>query len=269
MALLLKLLVLIQYCFSGLAFLSSAFHNNLFNQPRERELKLFAIQVKIYGTSNAYTTLRPYDVVIYELEEPIEGKKEALGLYLGGVDEEMRLLCCGEMGGYKFHVDHNYEAMNAQALQTDSRIRRVITANRVRDQPESVMIEEWLSSDIYIPIGDGKADCKTQTMLEKRGNHRISELQIDEDAELEKTSKLTLENFDAFLLQRDASLEQRESPGEALMSNESKVLDESKGGATLNDLEREVLKLEEQITTVLGMISRLKARESRGRTDSE
>mgnify|MGYP000679492066 CR=1 FL=1 len=131
------------------------------------------------------------------------------------------------------------------------------------------MIEEWLSSDIYIPIGDGKADCKTQTMLEKRGNHRISELQIDEDAEREKTSKLTLENFDAFLLQRDASLEQRESPGEALMSNERKVLDESKGGATLNDLEREVLKLEEQITTVLGMISRLKARESRGRTDSE
>ena len=204
--------------------------------------------MKIYGTSNAYTTLRPYDVVLYNLNDPIDGKKEALGLYLGGVNEELRLLCCGEMGGYKFHVDHNYEAMNAQALQNEGKIKRVITANRVRDQPESVTIEEWLSSDIFIPIGDGKADLmRPQTITD-----------ADRDIDREETPKLTLKNFDAFLRQQDVKLEQNMSVEEASKINRRKFKGER---ITLDVVEKEVLKLEEQITVVLDMISRLKVQE--------
>ena len=139
------LVVILYYLVPVVAFLVPEFYSNMVKFPREQKLQLSAIQVKIYGTSNAYTTLRPYDVVVYELENPVDGKEEALALYLGGANEEMRLLCCGEMGGYRFHIDHNYESMNAQALQNEGRIRRVITASRVRDQPESVTIEEWRS----------------------------------------------------------------------------------------------------------------------------
>ena len=70
-------------------------------------MRLDAIQVKIYGTNNAFTTLRPYDVVLYKMDTKIDNKETALGLYLGGPEEEMRLLCCEEDGGIKFMIDEN------------------------------------------------------------------------------------------------------------------------------------------------------------------
>ena len=135
-------------------------------------MRLGAIQVKIYGTKNAYTSLRPYDVVLYKMDEEIDDKETALGLYLGGTEEKMRLLCCEEAAGIKFNIDENYEPMNAQALQSNGQILRVITADRVRDSTSSVIIEEWLSGDIFIPIGDGK----TSTLIKPRAKLNIDNL---------------------------------------------------------------------------------------------
>lgn len=191
---------------------------------------LEAIQVKIYGTKNAYTTLRPYDVVLYKMDEEIDGKETALGLYLGGPQEEMRLLCCDEDGGTKFHVDHNYEALNAQALQNNGQILRVITADRVRDSTSSVMIEEWLSGDIFIPIGDGQALFKPKPGLK-------------------------LDNLDNFLSRAEEGVEMDPL---SMLSDQPGASVPKGGGVTLEALENEVIAMEEQLNKILGMISRLK-----------
>ena len=39
------------------------------------------IKILIQGTKNAYTTLRPFDVVTYDLNEKIEGCSVGLGVY--------------------------------------------------------------------------------------------------------------------------------------------------------------------------------------------
>lgn len=192
---------------------------------------LEAIQVKIYGTKNAYTTLRQYDVVLYKMDQSIDEKETALGLYLGGAEEEMRLLCCDEVGGVKFHVDQNYEAINAQALQNEGQILRVITADRVRDSTSSVIIEEWLSGDIFIPIGDGKALIKPKDGLK-------------------------LDNLDEFISRAAGAVDM----DPLAMSD----LDEQGGTkpkgrkVTLLELEAAVLDMEDQLNRILGMISRLK-----------
>lgn len=199
-------------------------------------MRLEAIQVKIYGTKNAYTTLRPYDVVLYKMDEEIDDKETALGLYLGGTEEEMRLLCCEEDAGIKFNIDENYEPLNAQALQSNGQILRVITADRVRDSTSSVIIEEWLSGDIFIPIGDGKPS----TLIKPR-------------------AKLNLDNLDEYLEMAEKGID---IDPVSMVAEQTKVQAQTKsqsgGGVTLEDLEREVLAMEDQLNKILGMISRLK-----------
>ena len=208
---------------------------------------LHALQVKIYGTKNAYTTLRPYDAVLFKMDEERDGKDTAIALYLGGKEEEMRLLCCREDGGIKFQIDENYAPMNAQVLKNNGQIMRVVTAGRVRDDPSSVTIEEWLSSDIFIPIGNGKA----------------------EEA-LIKPSKpgLTVENFDSYLemAENNAINASKQEELAALESSTARTgagatlssAGAAGGGVTLEALEVEVLRMEDQLNKVLGMIARMK-----------
>ena len=43
---------------------------------------LFAeMQILIHGTKNAWTTIRPYDLVLYRLEMKVKGKERGLGVY--------------------------------------------------------------------------------------------------------------------------------------------------------------------------------------------
>lgn len=209
---------------------------------RRKCMRLGAIQVKIYGTKNAYTSLRPYDVVLYKMDKEIDDKETALGLYLGGTEEEMRLLCCEEAAGIKFNIDENYEPLNAQALQSNGQILRVITADRVRDSTSSVIIEEWLSGDIFIPIGDGK------TLIKPR-------------------AKLNIDNLDEYLEMAEKGIdidpvsmiaEQTQVQAQVQAQTKSQTKSQSGGGVTLEDLEREVLAMEDQLNKILGMISRLK-----------
>ena len=71
--------------------LSSAFRSSL-RRAVARSLVLGDMRIQLYGTKNAFTTVRPHDVLLYELEQPMsEGQTQGIGIYRA--DNSIEPLC--------------------------------------------------------------------------------------------------------------------------------------------------------------------------------
>lgn len=112
---------------------------------------LFAeMRILIHGTKNAWTTLRPYDLILYGLEMKVKGKERGLGVYTP--DNEILPLCNHEKGSTEFFVDTLQEAYSAETLKSENRLLRIVSADR--RGTECFIVEEYLDSDILIPVRD-------------------------------------------------------------------------------------------------------------------
>ena len=112
---------------------------------------LFAeMQILIHGTKNAWTTIRPYDLVLYKLEMKVKGKERGLGVYTP--ERDILPLCNHEKGSTEFFIDSLQEAYSAETLKSENRLLRIVSADR--RGTNCFVVEEYLDSDILIPIRD-------------------------------------------------------------------------------------------------------------------
>jgi len=109
-----------------------------------------SLRIKIQGTTNAYTTLRGLDVVLYGLSPEIEGKSRALG-YFKGDTREIVPLCNRDPGSSEFFRDQTQAPLSADTLKENDLLLRVVSSDR-RSRDECFIIEEYLDSDIHIPV---------------------------------------------------------------------------------------------------------------------
>mmetsp|Transcript_3843 Transcript_3843/g.3987 ORF Transcript_3843/g.3987 Transcript_3843/m.3987 type:complete len:375 (+) Transcript_3843:193-1317(+) len=176
---------------------------------------LFAeMRILIHGTKNAYTTLRPYDLILYELEIKVKGKERGLGVYTP--ERDILPLCNYVKGSTEFFVDYLQEAYSADTLRNENRLLRIVSADR--RGTECFAVEEYLDNDILIPIRDPPdiAQLSTSTpvneMVKEIGSAQV-DLQdnssidlMDEDADLDRcieavTAKLEIVMLQSQLLQ--------------------------------------------------------------------
>jgi 2-iminobutanoate/2-iminopropanoate deaminase len=108
------------------------------------------MRILIHGTKNAWTTLRPYDLVLYELEIKVKGKERGLGVYTP--DREVLPLCNHEKGSTEFYIDTFQEAYSAETLKSENRLLRIVSADR--RGTGCFVVEEYLDTDILIAVRD-------------------------------------------------------------------------------------------------------------------
>jgi 2-iminobutanoate/2-iminopropanoate deaminase len=108
------------------------------------------MRILIHGTKNAWTTLRPYDLVLYELEIKVKGKERGLGVYTP--DREVLPLCNYEKGSTEFYIDTFQEAYSAETLKSENRLLRIVSADR--RGTDCFVVEEYLDTDILIAVRD-------------------------------------------------------------------------------------------------------------------
>jgi 2-iminobutanoate/2-iminopropanoate deaminase len=122
---------------------------------------LFAeMRILLYGTKNAYTTLRSGDAVFYKLETPIEDKDTAIGLFTK--EGTIVPLYCADVDKCIFRIESTTTPLNALELNKDRRILRIVSSDRKGDD---IVIEEYIDeSYVYVPIreqGDELAPANT------------------------------------------------------------------------------------------------------------
>ena len=123
----------------------------IWNRNRKPNAGLFAeMRILIHGTLNAWTTLRPYDLILYELEIKVKGKERGIGVYTP--DRDILPLCNYIKGSTEFYVDALQDAYSAETLQSENRLLRVVSADR--RGTDCFIVEEYLDADILIPIRD-------------------------------------------------------------------------------------------------------------------
>ena len=105
------------------------------------------MRIKIQGTTNAYTTLRPLDVVLYGLDPVVDGKSRALGVFKAG---EVAPLCNRVAGCTEFYRDATQSPLSAEKLKQAGLMLRVVSSDRRGDN--CFIIEEYLDEDIRIPL---------------------------------------------------------------------------------------------------------------------
>jgi len=105
------------------------------------------MRIKIQGTTNAYTTLRPLDVVLYGLDPEVNGKSRALGVFKAG---EVAPLCNRVAGCTEFYRDATQSPLSAEKLKQAGLMLRVVSSDRRGDS--CFIIEEYLDEDIHIPL---------------------------------------------------------------------------------------------------------------------
>lgn len=108
------------------------------------------MRILIHGTTNAYTTLRPYDLILYELEIKVKGKERGIGVYTP--ESDILPLCNYEKGSTEFYVDKLQDSYCAETLKKENRLLRIVSADR--RGTECFTVEEYLDTDIFIPVRD-------------------------------------------------------------------------------------------------------------------
>ena len=106
------------------------------------------MRILIHGTTNAYTTLRPYDLILYELEIKVKGKDRGIGVYTP--ENDILPLCNYEKGSTEFYIDKLQDAYCAETLKRENRLLRIVSADR--RGTECFTVEEYLDTDIFIPV---------------------------------------------------------------------------------------------------------------------
>lgn len=183
----------------------------IWNRDSTSKTSVFAeMRILIHGTLNAWTTLRPYDLILYELEIKVKGKERGIGVYTP--DRDILPLCNYVKGSTEFYVDILQDAYSAETLQSENRLLRVVSADR--RGTDCFIVEEYLDADILIPIRDPKdfiptsPISTTSTTIEAlRHDNEITKVSNSEATIETITSKLEIAMYDFQLLELKAKRE--------------------------------------------------------------
>lgn len=146
------------------------------------------MRILIHGTKNAWTTLRPYDLVLYELEIKVKGKERGLGVYTP--DREVLPLCNYEKGSTEFYVDTFQEAYSAETLKSENRLLRIVSADR--RGTGCFVVEEYLDNDILISVRDPQIQPAEQSPPSESSS--TSKLQDDSTSSSGMTSSVEVKD---------------------------------------------------------------------------
>ena len=179
------------------------------NSKRNSATALFAeMRILIHGTKNAWTTLRPYDLILYQLEIKVKGKDRGLGVYTP--EQEILPLCNYFAGSTEFYVDPLQESYSAEELKNENRLLRIVSADR--RGTNCFVVEEYLDTDILIPIRDPQ-DLKDEpdalplvaAVQSKSPSVQVATIAQtvadDADSIQTLTSKLEIANYDYQMMQ--------------------------------------------------------------------
>lgn len=107
------------------------------------------MKILIHGTKNAYTTLRPYDLIQYKLEkgDEIEGCSKRIGLFDGLLIHPM----CGklESDSSVMVADPSVEPTRAEVLKQKGLLMNIVSSSR---RGNSYLVEEYIDDSVYIPL---------------------------------------------------------------------------------------------------------------------
>ena len=107
------------------------------------------MKILIHGTKNAYTTLRPNDLIQYKLESgtEIEGCGKRIGLFDGKL---IYPLCAKlESDSSILVVDPSKQPEKADYLKEKGLFLNVVSSDRRGD---SYRVEEYIDDSVYIPL---------------------------------------------------------------------------------------------------------------------
>jgi 2-iminobutanoate/2-iminopropanoate deaminase len=178
--------------------------------------------------------LRPYDLILYELEIKVKGKERGLGVYTP--DRDILPLCNYVKGSTEFFVDYLQDSYSADTLRNENRLLRIVSADRCGT--ECFVVEEYLDSDILIPVRNPPEIAQLSTSIPevvKEIGPAKSDLQdsgnssIDlEDADLDRcieavTTKLEIVMLKSQLLQLKEAKKQQIIKKQSLKILEKKM----------------------------------------------
>eukprot|EP01041_Mallomonas_annulata_P005429 gene5429-10884_t len=104
------------------------------------------IRILIQGTKNAYTTIRPYDVILYGIETNADGQSSRLGVLT--TDSLIRPLC--SFGEDDLYIDESESPLSVNMLKDQGKLLRVVSSDR--RGTNCFIIEEYINDDVMIPI---------------------------------------------------------------------------------------------------------------------
>ena len=107
------------------------------------------MKILIHGTKNAYTTLRPNDLIQYKIEigEEVEGCGKRIGLFDGSLIHPM----CGKLESDEsvLVADPSAESMKAENLRQKGLLMNIVSSSR---RGNSYHVEEYIDDSVYIPL---------------------------------------------------------------------------------------------------------------------
>lgn len=226
---------------------SSNFGLKELSNKKSKNAALFAeMRILIHGTKNAYTTVRPYDLILYELEIKVKGKERGLGVYTP--DGEILPLCNYIKGSTEFFVDKLQDSYVADTLKSENRLLRIVSADR--RGTECFVVEEYLDSDILIPVRDPIeiALITTSTPVNELGPAQLDSTDHDnssadlmnEDTDLDRcieavTAKLEIVMLKSQLFQLKEAKKQQIIKKQSLNNSEKKIEENHKLVAVSSD----------------------------------
>ena len=95
---------------------------------------------------------------MYKLSTPIGEATLGLAVFL---DNAMAPLCNRELGSTEFYRDQTQPPLNAIELKENSRILRIVSSDR--RGADCFIIDEYISSDVHIPVVSADATPRTVT----------------------------------------------------------------------------------------------------------
>ncbi|MEY2798422.1 MAG: ribonuclease [Actinomycetota bacterium] len=139
------------------------------------------MRILIHGTKNAYTTIRPNDVVFYKaLGELNDISQLRLGVLTS--DMTVRPLCQFEdQDPTKYFVDPDEEEINAEQLKEKKKLLRIVSSDR---SGSAYIIEEYIDSDVYVPIKSLKIP-STNSSTENKDSVQIQSIDSPVNRNLE------------------------------------------------------------------------------------
>ena len=107
------------------------------------------MKILIHGTKNAYTTLRPNDLIQYKLEagKEIDGCSRRIGLFDGLLVHPL----CGklESDSSVLVVDPSTEPIGADILKQKGLLMNIVSSSR---RGSSHFVDEYIDGSVYIPL---------------------------------------------------------------------------------------------------------------------
>jgi hypothetical protein len=129
-----------------------------------------SMRIRIHGTKNAYTTIRSNDIVLYQLENEVDGLERAVGLYRNGL---IYPLLAKDAKRDVFLIDSKVDPLDAEVLGRKNRILRMVSSDAFSGLgKEAFKVDEYIDDTVYVKLYDERAS-ETVNISSLKENDRL------------------------------------------------------------------------------------------------